>query len=120
MANFPWLSVITFAPLLGVFFILIIRGEPDVVARNARGVALWTALGTFVVSLGLWINFDNSTAAFQFEEKVVWMKDLGLAYHLGIDGISMFFIILSTLLGVLVILASWVSITERVDRKSVV
>ncbi len=116
MANFPWLSVITFAPLLGVFFIMLIRGEPDVVARNARGVALWTTLGTFIVSLGLWINFDNSTAAFQFEEKVVWMEELGLAYHMGIDGISMFFILLSTLLSVLVILSSWISITERVKE----
>ena len=116
MANFPWLSVITFLPLLGVFFILLIRGDAETVARNARSGALWTSLITFAVSLGLWINFDNSTANFQFVEKVAWMPGLGLTYHLGIDGISMFFIILSTLLTVLCILASWVSITERVKE----
>ena len=116
MTNFPWLSVVTFLPLLGVFFILLIRGDAETVARNARSGALWTSLITFAVSLGLWINFDNSTADFQFVEKVEWMPGLGLTYHLGIDGISMFFIILATLLTVLCIAASWVSITERVKE----
>ncbi|MBT7571727.1 MAG: NADH-quinone oxidoreductase subunit M [Rhodospirillaceae bacterium] len=116
MTNFPWLSVVTFLPLLGVFFILLIRGDVETVARNARSGALWTSLITFAVSLGLWINFDNSTADFQFVEKVEWMPGLGLTYHLGIDGISMFFIILATLLTVLCIAASWVSITERVKE----
>jgi NADH-quinone oxidoreductase subunit M len=116
MTNFPWLSVITFLPLLGVIFILLIRGDAETVARNARSGALWTSLVTFAVSLGLWINFDNSTADFQFVEKVEWIPGLGLTYHLGIDGISMFFIILATLLTVLCILASWVSITERVKE----
>jgi NADH-quinone oxidoreductase subunit M len=113
---FPWLSIVTFLPLLGVFFILLIRGDAETVARNARSGALWTSLITFAVSLGLWINFDSSTANFQFTEKVEWMPGLGLSYHLGIDGISMFFIILSTLLTVLCIAASWVSITERVKE----
>ena len=113
---FPWLSIVTFLPLLGVFFILLIRGDAETVARNARSGALWTSLITFAVSLGLWINFDSSTANFQFTEKVEWMPGLGLNYHLGIDGISMFFIILSTLLTVLCIAASWVSITERVKE----
>jgi NADH-quinone oxidoreductase subunit M len=116
MTNFPWLSIITFLPLLGVFFILLIRGDAETVARNARSGGLWTSLITFAVSLGLWINFDNTTANFQFVEKVEWMPGLGLTYHLGIDGISMFFIILSTLLTALCILASWVSITERVKE----
>ena len=107
MDNFPWLSVITFAPLDGVFFILLIRGDEEVAAKNARGVALWTSLITFCVSLGIWVNFDNSAAGFQFEEKVVWVEDLGLAYHLGVDGISVFFVILSPLLTVLCIGASW-------------
>ncbi len=114
MENFPWLSVITFAPLVGVFFILLIRGDEEVAAKNARGVALWTSLITFFVSLGIWVNFDNAATGFQFEEKVVWMEDLGLAYHLGVDGISMFFVVLSTLLTVLCIGASWLSIKDRV------
>ena len=116
MANFPWLSVITFAPLVGVFFILLIRGDEEIVVRNARWVALWVSLITFFVSIGIWINFDNSTAAFQFEEKAVWMPGLGLAYHMGIDGISMFFVLLSTLLTVLCVGASWITITDRVKE----
>jgi NADH-quinone oxidoreductase subunit M len=116
MNNFPWLSVVTFAPLVGVFFILLIRGEEKTTARNARAIALWTSGVTFLVSLGVWINFDNSTASFQFVEKVVWMPGLNLAYHMGIDGISMFFVILSTLLTVICILASWLSITDRVKE----
>ena len=97
MTDFPWLSVVTFLPLLGVFFILLIRGDPETVAQNARSGALWTSLITFAVSLGLWVNFDNSTVNFQFVEKAAWMPGLGLTYHMGIDGISMFFVILSTL-----------------------
>ena len=116
MTNFPWLSVITFAPMIGVFFILLIRGNPEVEARNTRAVALWTSLITFAVSMGIWVKFDNAIVGFQFEEKAVWMESLGLAYHLGVDGISMFFILLSTLLTVLCIAASWISITDRVKE----
>ncbi len=69
MENFPWLSVITFAPLVGVFFILLIRGDEELAGKNARGVALWTSLINFFVSLGIWVNFDNAASGFQFEEK---------------------------------------------------
>ena len=116
MTNFPWLSVITFAPMIGVLFILLIRGNPEVEAKNTRAVALWTSLITFAVSMGIWIKFDNAIVGFQFEEKAVWIESLGLAYHLGVDGISMFFILLSTLLTVLCIAASWISITDRVKE----
>ena len=116
MDNFPWLSAVIFTPLLGVFFILLIRGDQEAIARNSRGVALWTSLVTFFVSLGLWFNFDNNTSKFQFEEKFVWLENLDLAYHLGIDGISLFFVLLSTLLTILCILASWTTITDRVKE----
>ena len=116
MDNFPWLSAIIFTPLLGVFFILLIRGDQETIARNSRGVALWTSLVTFFVSLGLWFNFDNNTSKFQFEEKFVWLENLDLAYHLGVDGISLFFVLLSTLLTILCILASWTTITDRVKE----
>ena len=116
MTNFPWLSVITFAPMIGVLFILLIRGNPEVEARNTRAVALWTSLITFAVSMGIWVKFDNAIVGFQFEEKAVWIESLGLSYHLGVDGISMFFILLSTLLTVLCIAASWISITDRVKE----
>jgi len=116
MDNFPWLSAVIFTPLLGVFFILLTRGDQETIARNSRGVALWTSVVTFFVSLGLWFNFDNNTSKFQFEEKFVWLENLDLAYHLGIDGISLFFVLLSTLLTILCILASWTTITDRVKE----
>ena len=116
MDNFPWLSAVIFTPLIGIFFILLIRGDQETIVRNSRGVALWTSVVTFFVSLGLWFNFDNNTPEFQFVEKFVWVKNLDLAYHLGIDGISLFFVLLSTLLTILCILASWTTITDRVKE----
>jgi NADH-quinone oxidoreductase subunit M len=114
MNNFPWLSIIIFVPLVGIFFILLIRGDEETTARNTRAIALWTSVVTFLVSLGIWINFDNSTSEFQFVEKIIWIPSLDLTYQVGVDGISMFFVILATLLTVVCILASWVSITDRV------
>jgi NADH-quinone oxidoreductase subunit M len=96
MESFPVLSLTTFLPLVGVLFILIVRGDGETVAKNARGAALWTSGGTFIVSLFLWINFDTSTADFQFVEKHEWIPAFNISYHLGVDGISMFFVLLST------------------------
>ncbi|MGE5441706.1 MAG: NADH-quinone oxidoreductase subunit M, partial [Bacteroidota bacterium] len=64
MANLPILSLVTFLPLLGAAFIVAIRGQPDVVARNTRNVALLTSVATFLLSLGIWFNFDPGTADF--------------------------------------------------------
>jgi NADH-quinone oxidoreductase subunit M len=79
-------------------------------------VALWTALIVFVLSIGVWMAFDPSTAAFQFVERAAWMPGLNITYHLGVDGISLPFILLSALLTLICIVASWVSITERVKE----
>src|SRR3954463_6429761 len=114
MAGWPILSLTTFLPLVGAAFILLIRGEPDVVARNARNVALWTSLITFVLSLFIWLNFDNTTAAFQMVERVDWIPAFKINYHMGVDGISVLFVLLSTFLTPLCILASWESIKTRV------
>ena len=73
MESFPVLSLTTFLPLVGVLFILIVRGDDETVARNARYAALWTSVATFIVSLLLWFNFDHSTADFQFVEKFDWI-----------------------------------------------
>ena len=67
MGNLPFLSLVTFLPLLGAAFIMVIRGAPDVIARNARNVALLTSCATFLLSLGIWFNFDPTTADFQFQ-----------------------------------------------------
>ena len=112
--NWPILSIITFMPLAGVLFLLIIRGDDDTVAHNSRNVALWVSAFTFLVSLVILIGFDSDTSGFQFEEQRVWLGDTGISYHMGVDGISMPFVLLSTFLTPLAILASWRSITNRV------
>ncbi len=113
MASFPVLSLITFLPLVGVVFILSVRGDEETVASNARGAALWASGVTFLVSLFLWVNFDHTTADFQYVEKFDWIPAFNISYHLGVDGISMFFVLLSTALTPLCVLASR-KITSRV------
>jgi NADH-quinone oxidoreductase subunit M len=116
MGDWPILSLVTFLPLVGAVFIMGIRGEPDVVARNARWTALWTSLITFVLSLFLWFGFERGTADFQFVEKAEWIPAFGITYHMGVDGISVLFVLLSTLLTPLCVLASWQAIKERVKE----
>ncbi|MDC0073433.1 NADH-quinone oxidoreductase subunit M [Alphaproteobacteria bacterium] len=113
MYNWPLLSLLIFLPLVGAFFIILIRGDDDVVARNSKYLALWTTLINFIISLLLWFQFDTSTSDFQFVEQATWLSE-DITYHLGIDGISMLFIILSTFLMPICILASWNSINTRV------
>jgi NADH-quinone oxidoreductase subunit M len=116
MSHWPLLSLCTFLPLVGVGFIMTTRGEAEIVARNARNIALSTSVIVFLLSLVLWVDFDPSTAAFQFVENARWIKIGGfeINYHMGIDGISLFFVLLSTLLTVLCVVASWVSIHTQV------
>jgi NADH-quinone oxidoreductase subunit M len=104
--SWPILSVITFLPLVGVLYLLVLRGEDEMALRNMRWVALWTTLATFAVSLLLWFGFNRSDTGFQFVETHSW---LGTAaqYHVGVDGISMPFVILTTFLMPICILASW-------------
>lgn len=113
-AGFPLLSLLTFLPLVGAVIIMMVRGDDATVASNARWTALWTSLIVFALSLLLWFQFDKSTADFQFRERVEWLGDFGVSYHLGVDGISVLFVLLSTLLTPLCILASWESVRTRV------
>jgi NADH-quinone oxidoreductase subunit M len=116
MINWPLLTITTFLPLVGAFFILTIRGDAAVVARNSRNVALWTSGATFLVSLFIWANFDPNSAAFQLVDKAAWLPGFNIGYHMGVDGISLFFILLSTLLTPICILASWESVQYRVKE----
>lgn len=113
-ANWPILSLVTFLPLVGAIFIMFVRGTPEVVARNARMTALWTSLITFALSVLLWIDFDPTTADFQFVETHEWIPAFGITYQMGVDGISLLFVLLSTFLTPICILASWEAITVRV------
>jgi len=117
MSDLPHLTIVTFLPLLGaVLFILPLRGPPEKVARNARWAAWWISLLTFAWSLVVWFGFDRKEAGFQFEEKIQWMPQFHVFYHMGVDGISMMFVLLSTLLTPLCILASWEAIQVRVKE----
>ena len=113
-AGFPILSLITFLPLVGVLVILSVRGEEAVVASNARWTALWTSLITFALSLVLWARFDKSSPEFQFIEQASWLPEFGMAYIMGVDGVSVLFVLLSTALTPLCILASWEAVQSRV------
>ncbi|TIW93727.1 NADH-quinone oxidoreductase subunit M, partial [Mesorhizobium sp.] len=113
MTAWPILSLVTFLPLVGVLLILFINDDSENARRNIRAIALWTTSITFVISLFIWKGFDNSQAGFQFVEKAAWL-DSGISYHMGVDGISMLFVILTTFLMPLCILASWEAIEKRV------
>ncbi|CAN5659320.1 NADH-quinone oxidoreductase subunit M [soil metagenome] len=116
MSSWPILSLVTFLPLVGAIFCLVVNGPKEAVDRNCRSAALITSLVTFLVSLLLWIHFDPTKAGFQFEEKLAWVPALNIGYHMGIDGISLFFVLLSTLLTPICILASWESVQVRVKE----
>ncbi len=116
MSSWPILSLVTFLPLVGALFCLIVNGPKEAVDRNCRSVAIVTTTATFLISLLLWVRFDPTKAGFQFEEKIAWVPSLNIGYHAGIDGISLFFVLLSTLLTPICILASWESIKVRVKE----
>src|SRR4029079_3335561 len=116
MSSWPILSVVTFLPLVGALFCLVVNGPKEAVDRNCRSAALITSLVTFVVSLLLWVHFDPTKAGFQFEEKAAWVPALNIGYHMGIDGISLFFVLLSTLLTPICVLASWEAVQNRVKE----
>lgn len=109
---FPILSLSIFLPLLGALYILLfVRGDDA-----ARWSALAISVATFVVTLPLWLYFDTSTAHMQFEEKHIWIEAFNIYYRLGIDGISMPFILLTSFLTVVCIISAWECITKRVKE----
>jgi NADH-quinone oxidoreductase subunit M len=113
MTTWPILSVVTFLPLVGALVIYISRGDDEAARRNARWIALWTTLVTFAISLLLVARFDAGLTDFQFVEKTSWLA-AGITYHMGVDGISLPFVILTTALMPICIIASWKSVTLRV------
>ena len=111
--NWPILTILTFLPITGVLFLLIIRGDEEMIIRGSRNVALWVSGFTFVMSLVVFAGFDPSVTGYQLEDRGEWLIRDGIGYHMGIDGISMPFVLLTTLLSPLAILASWESIKYR-------
>jgi NADH-quinone oxidoreductase subunit M len=113
-AGFPILSLITWLPLVGCAVIMMVRGDEETVATNARWTALWTSLLVLVLSLVLWVQFDPSDPGFQFNEHVTWMPEYKVGYSMGVDGISVLFVLLSTVLTPICILSAWEVIQTRV------
>ena len=113
-AGFPILSLITWLPLVGCLVMMMVRGDEATVASNARWTALWTSLLVFILSLVLWVKFDPSDAGFQFNEHVAWLPEYKVGYSMGVDGISVLFVLLSTLLTPICILSAWEVIQTRV------
>ena len=107
------LLILILLPLLGAITILFIK---DTNTKLIRNVALSFSMTAFVFSTFLWVLFDRSTAKFQFVEEFLWIPSSNINFFIGVDGISLFFIILTTLLIPLCILASWDSedLYERV------
>lgn len=115
MDNWPILTFVTFAPLIGAIAILLVQGDEEQDIRNIRMLALVATVFTHLLSLLIWFGFDNELSTFQMVEKLEWIDGLAF-YHMGIDGISMLFIILTTFLMPFCILASWTSITKMVKE----
>ncbi|MBV9785624.1 MAG: NADH-quinone oxidoreductase subunit M [Acidisphaera sp.] len=113
-AGFPLLSLITWLPLLGGVIIMCVRGDDATVAANARWTALWTSLIVFALSLVLWTRFDPAEPGFQFIESITWLPEFRVGYRMGVDGISVLFVLLSTVLTPICILASWEAVQTRV------
>jgi NADH-quinone oxidoreductase subunit M len=112
MTSWPILTVVTFLPLVGALFIAFLN-EDEAGVRNARWVALWTTLITFIISLILVWRFDPSSSDFQFTERRPWLGG-AITYAMGVDGISLPFVVLTTALLPICILASWTSIQRHV------
>ena len=104
-------SAIVFIPLFTALFLLTINKDEEELARRT---ALGASVLTFIISLGLLTGFDSDTAEFQFVERYAWISDFGIEYYVGVDGISLFLVLLTTLLSPLVILSTWGNVERRV------
>ena len=108
MENLPYLSILIFLPILGaaaLFFM--VRGDDEVAQKNTRQTALLTTFATFLFSLFVYSQFDQTALGYQFVEKIEWVKGYAVSYHLGVDGLSLSMILLTTLLMPICVLASW-------------
>jgi len=119
MAAFPILSIITFLPLLGALAIMLFTRSGDdnkSCAKLAQQIALWISLATFVLSLFILKYFDPTLAGFQLMEHYVWIPSFNIAYIKGVDGISVWFVLLSTLLTPICILSAIGGVKTRVKE----
>ena len=115
MLEWPIITITIFLPSLGASIIFFIK-ETDESVSNIKKAALWTSIATFILSFFIWFLFENNNPNYQFVEKYKWFSDFNFFYHVGIDGISLFMVMLSTFLTPIAILASWESIKNRIKE----
>ena len=112
--GFPILSFMAYLPLVGAFIVLMMRGEAETIRNNIVNVGAFVSFAVFIVSIGVLFEFDKTNSDFQFVEEFVWFDQLNLTYKMGVDGISIFFVLLSTLLTPLCILLCKQSVKTRI------
>lgn len=112
----PILSLMILLPLLAGFICALVRKENS---ENAKRIAGFTSGINSVLATGLWVYFDVYNPGFQFSEKYLWIKNTGIDFELGIDGISLFFVILSAWLSTLMIFGTWYSVKERLREYTI-
>jgi len=113
-ADWPLLSLVVWLPIIGGITVLLSGDKGG--SEGSRRLALLFSVATFILSLGLYTNFDSTTAAMQFEERFEWIGDFAIYYHLGVDGLSMPLIVLTTFITILVILSSWEVIKNKASQ----
>ena len=111
MENFPILSWIIFLPLAGIIPLLLISNNRK---NLLRIVTLAVTFANFILSLFLFSWFDSSNIDFQFVEKLPWIRSVGIDYHVGVDGLSILLVLLTTFISVIAIASTWTAITEKV------
>src|SRR3989454_8114312 len=107
------LNLVTYLPLLGAIAIVLIDKKNKRLIMHA---ATWIALADFLLSVPLFFMYDAGLGGFQFENRASWIPSIGVQYHVGIDGISLLLLLLTTFLGFISILSSWTAIGERVKE----
>ena len=107
------LSIVTFLPLIAAIFMAIIKGDDEDAQRNAKWLALAATTFTFLISIAILVQFDPQDTGFQLVEEAEWL--FGLTYKVGVDGISVLFVMLTTFLMPLVVAACW-GVTHRVKE----
>lgn len=111
MDNFPILSTITYLPLVGALVIFL---WASISPETTRRVALVTTLVTFIVSIVMLVNFDRGEPGMQMTEHLSWLPGVGINYDMGVDGLSVLLVVLTTLLGVVAVFQSILPIDKRV------
>ena len=113
--NFPILSSIIFLPLIGAFFVFLTRSEKGETNNGATYISIFTSVANFLITLFLWYSFDNQSYEFQFVEEIIWISGF-IKFKLGIDGISILFILLTAFITPICIISCINSVKNRLKE----